>query len=88
MVIIRSTIIAFNYLFVPLFVAAKYCPVTNGVMCTCIVVTGREGVWRLQHFDLDTTSDEVMAKVSSDHPPMQPEFNNEFVLVELSVGKQ
>ena len=57
-------------------------------MRTCVVVTGREGVWRLQNFDLDSSDSEVNDKVVSDFPPMQPENQSEFVLVELSLGKE
>ena len=57
-------------------------------MCTCVVVTGREGVWRLQNFDLDSSDSEVKEKVLSDFPPMQPETQSEFVLVELSLGNE
>ena len=57
-------------------------------MCTCVVVTGREGVWRLQNFDLDSSDSEVKKKVLSDFPPMQPENQSEFVLVELSLGNE
>lgn len=57
-------------------------------MRTCVVVTGREGVWRLQNFDLESSDSEVKEKVVSDFPPMQPENQSEFVLVELSLGKE
>ena len=67
---------------------AKYCPVRDGVVRTCVVVTGREGVWRLQNFDLDSSDSEVKEKVVSDFPPMQPENQSEFVLVELSLGNE
>ena len=68
-------------------IAAKYSPVRNDMVRTCIVVTGREGVWRLQNFDLGSSDSEIEEKMASDFPPMQPEFANEFVLVELTVGK-
>jgi len=60
------------------------------VLCVhaCVVVTGREGVWRLQNFDLESSDSEVKEKVVSDFPPMQPENQSEFVLVELSLGKE
>ena len=67
---------------------AKYCPVRDGVVRTCVVVTGREGAWRLQNFDLDSSDSEVKEKVVSDFPPMQPENQSEFVLVELSLGNE
>ena len=57
-------------------------------MRTCVVVTGQEGVWHLQNFDLDSSDSEVKEKVVSDFPPMQPENQSEFVLVELSLGNE
>ena len=33
-------------------------------MRTCVVVTGREGVWRLQNFDLESSDSEVKEVLS------------------------
>ena len=67
--------------------AAKYCPVKDGVVCTSVMLTGREGVHRLQHFDFDTSDGSVQQKISADLPPMQPEYDNAFLLVELCICK-
>ena len=66
---------------------AKYCPVVNGMVRTCIVVTGQEGVWRLHRFDLESSDKDIQGQMADEFPPHQPETCG-FVLVDLAIGEE
>ena len=52
--------------------AARYCPVKDGYVRTCILATAREGVWHLQDSDFDSSDKEIQEKVAAD---LQPEHD-------------
>ena len=62
---------------------AKCCTVKSGKAVTSIiVVSGRDGVWRLQNMELES-SDDVQSRLLAELPMFQPEWNGDFVLVEF-----
>ncbi len=56
-------------------------------MRTCILGIGLQGVWRLQRVDFESCDDNICKDIADDFPTVQPEYNNAFTLVELSLGK-
>ena len=51
-----------------------------------MIVCGKEGVWRLQHLDFESADEEVQTQLLTEVQPLQPEWNEEFVLMEFSSG--
>ena len=66
---------------------AKYCPVINGMVRTCILATGQEGVLRVHRFNLDSSDKDIQEDLADEFPPLQPE-SFDFILVDLAIGKQ
>ena len=61
---------------------AKCCTVKSGKAVTSIVVSGQDGVWRLQNMELESSND-VQSRLLAELPMFQPEWNGDFVLVEF-----
>ena len=53
---------------------------------TSVIANGRDGVLRLQTLDLESSDMDIRAKLLHEVHPLQPEWNNEFVLIELTAG--
>ena len=63
--------------------AVKYCYSTElKQLVTSLVAYGRGCVWRLSHFDVKSSDEEVMKAIEEDEP-YQPEYSEYMVVVEI-----